>query len=147
MCSVILSVIVAATNLTALAPYSIDFTRAATAAAQLYGLIDRESQIGPFSKSGQTPASAEGELEFENITFAYPTRPGVTVLDSFSLKFPRSKVIALVVGIGSSHLNEHALTVVRVLQAQVRVRSLVLSKDGMTLSLAQLSWMAVQLIS
>jgi ATP-binding cassette subfamily B (MDR/TAP) protein 1 len=81
-----------------LAPYSIDFTRAATAAAKLFVLIDRNSRIDPLASTGEQPSeSIIGEVELNNITFSYPTRPGVTVLDDFSLKIPAGKVTALVV--------------------------------------------------
>lgn len=95
---VLLSVVIAAVNLTMLAPYSVDFTRAATSAGQLFKLIDRKSAIDPFTGSGEQPPETTGIIELEDVTFAYPTRPGITVLDKFSLKVPAGKVTALVVG-------------------------------------------------
>lgn len=76
----------------------IDFTRATTAAAKLFSLIDRKSKINPFDTSGKQPDESIGGLELQNVTFSYPTRPGITVLDDFSLKIPAGKVTALVVG-------------------------------------------------
>jgi ATP-binding cassette subfamily B (MDR/TAP) protein 1 len=78
----------------------IDFTRATAAAAQLFALIDRKSKINPFNTSGKRPAESIGNLELHNVTFAYPTRPEVAVLDNFSLKAPAGKVTALVVSTG-----------------------------------------------
>ncbi|KAL2021732.1 hypothetical protein VTK56DRAFT_6675 [Thermocarpiscus australiensis] len=92
---VLLSVVIAAVNITMLAPYSIEFTRAATAAAQLFKPIDRASAIDPFDRSGEQPTHVTGLVEFENVTFCYPTRPGIKVLDDFSLKVPAGKVTAL----------------------------------------------------
>lgn len=92
-----LSIVIAAISLTTLAPYSIDFARAGTSASQLFKLIDRESDINPFDESGEQPTETVGRIELENVTFAYPTRPGVTVLDDFSLTAPPGKVTALVV--------------------------------------------------
>lgn len=80
-----------------LAPYSIEFTRAAASAAFLFKLIDRKSAIDPFNKDGEQPSTINGLVELNNITFAYPTRPGTTVLDDFSLTVPAGKVTALVV--------------------------------------------------
>lgn len=97
--SVLLSVVIGATSLTMLAPYIIEFTRAASAAAQLFKLIDRKSEIDPFDKSGEQPAETVGVVDLENITFEYPTRPGVTVLNNYSLHVPAGKVTALVVGL------------------------------------------------
>ena len=80
-----------------LAPYSIEFTRAGASAASLFKLIDRESAINPFDKSGEQPSEITGLVELGDITFAYPTRPDTTVLDRFSLTVPAGKVTALVV--------------------------------------------------
>lgn len=93
----LLSVAIGSIQITMLAPYSIEFTRAATSAAMLFKLIDRESAIDPFDKSGEQPSEVAGLVELENITFAYPTRPDTTVLDNFSLQVPAGKVTALVV--------------------------------------------------
>jgi ATP-binding cassette, subfamily B (MDR/TAP), member 1 len=84
-------------QITMLAPYSIEFTRAATSAAVLFKLIDRESAIDPFDKSGEQPPEVTGLVELEDVAFAYPTRPNTTVLDNFSLRVPAGKVTALVV--------------------------------------------------
>lgn len=94
---VLLAVIIGATNITMLAPHSIDFTRAASAAGQLFKLIDRQSLIDPLDKSGEQPSETVGLVELENVTFAYPTRPGITVLDDFTLAVPAGKVTAIVV--------------------------------------------------
>jgi ATP-binding cassette subfamily B (MDR/TAP) protein 1 len=63
----------------------------------LFLLIDRQSTIDPFDPSGDQPELEAAEVELENVTFAYPTRPGATVLDNFSLKVPAGKTTALVV--------------------------------------------------
>jgi ATP-binding cassette, subfamily B (MDR/TAP), member 1 len=97
--TVLLSVVIGSTQLTMLAPYTIDFGRAATAAVKLFNLIDRKSAIDPFSKDGEKPTETAGVIDIENVTFAYPTRPGVTVLHDFSLQVPAGKVTALVVSI------------------------------------------------
>lgn len=88
--------IIAATSLTNLAPYLLEFTRASTAAGQLFELIDRKSSINSFEPSGKRP-EITGHIEFDNISFAYPTPPDATVLENFSLKVPARKVTALVV--------------------------------------------------
>lgn len=91
--------VIAAISLTTLAPYTIDFARAGSSASQLFKLIDRKSDIDPFDEAGEEPAETLGHIELENVNFAYPTRPGVTVLDNFSLNAPPGKVTALVVSV------------------------------------------------
>jgi len=93
------SVVIAAISLTALAPYSIDFSRAASAAAKLFRLIDRRSAIDPFQERGEEPPTTVGFVELDNVTFAYPTRPSATVLNDFTLRIPTGKVTALVVSL------------------------------------------------
>lgn len=92
-----MSVIIAATQLTMLTPYMVDFTRSAAAAVKLFELIDRKSAIDPHGNTGNEPSEILGEIEFSGVTFAYPTRPEVKILDNFSLKAPAGKVTALVV--------------------------------------------------
>lgn len=98
---VLMSVIVASSSLTAIAPYLIDFSRAASAAVELFRLMDRVSNIDPFDKSGDQPSEVEGTIDCENIKFSYPMRPGVTVLENFCLRIPAGKVTALVGASGS----------------------------------------------
>lgn len=99
--TVLLSVVIASVNLTIIAPNALDFGRAAAAAAQLFALIDRESTINPLVEDGLRPEATIGHVQLENVSFAYPTRPGVTVLDNFSLDVPAGKVTALVGQSGS----------------------------------------------
>ncbi|KAL2279659.1 hypothetical protein FJTKL_13337 [Diaporthe vaccinii] len=94
--TVLLSVIIATLNITIIAPYTVSFQRAGSAAAQLFTLIDRVSQINIFEKGGERPSQTDGVVDIKNIGFEYPTRPGVTVLEDFSLHVPAGKLIALV---------------------------------------------------
>lgn len=97
MSRVVFSVVIAASMLNSIAPNMITFTRAATAAAELFTLIDRVSEIDPLDLTGSTPAHVDGAIDFHGVTFSYPTRPNVTVLNNFSLHVPAGKVTALVV--------------------------------------------------
>ncbi|KAF3002317.1 hypothetical protein E8E14_004790 [Neopestalotiopsis sp. 37M] len=103
--TVLMSVIIATISITMIAPYTISFGRAATAASQVFALIDRVSAIDPFDQGGEKPATTEGVIDVENVTFSYPTRPGVTILDNFSLHVPAGKVAALVPASGTIKLD------------------------------------------
>ncbi|KAL3460931.1 P-loop containing nucleoside triphosphate hydrolase protein [Aspergillus heterothallicus] len=133
---VLMSVVIASINLTMLAPYSIDFSRAASAAAQLFRLIDRDSAINPFSAEGLEPESTVGEVNLENITFAYPTRPGITVLDNFSLKVPAGKVTALVGQSGSGKS-----TIVGLIERWYNPNSGTIKLDGNPIDHLNLNWL------
>lgn len=78
-------------------PQMVIFGRAATAAAELASLIDRKSNINSLAALGDNPETFSGEFELQDISFSYPTRVDVTVLDKFSLRAPAGKVTALVV--------------------------------------------------
>jgi ATP-binding cassette subfamily B (MDR/TAP) protein 1 len=80
-----------------LAPHTVAFGRAATASVELFKLIDRESEINAFDDSGVKPEQITGTITMEDVSFCYPTRPEVTVLDKFCLTVPAGKVTALVV--------------------------------------------------
>lgn len=94
-----MSVILASTNLTSLAPHFVDFSQAASAAFKLFNLMDRASGMDPFSTTGERPSEVNGVIELENVRFAYPTRPNTTILPNFSLAIPAGKVTALVVSV------------------------------------------------
>ncbi|KAL8387003.1 hypothetical protein RB595_010231 [Gaeumannomyces hyphopodioides] len=134
--TVLLSVVIAAISLTQMAPYSIEFTRAASAAAQLFALIDRQSKIDPLDPSGERPTENRGVIELENITFAYPSRPGVTVLDNFSLTAPAGKITALVGPSGSGKS-----TIVGLLERWYNPASGTIKLDGRSIDQLNLSWL------
>jgi ATP-binding cassette subfamily B (MDR/TAP) protein 1 len=135
-CRVLLSVAIGSMQITMLAPYSVDFTRATTSAAVLFKLIDRQSAIDPFDKSGEQPSDVEGVLELENVTFAYPTRPNTTVLDNFSLHVPAGKVTALVGPSGSGKS-----TIVGLIERWYNPSSGVIKLDGRPIDQLNLNWL------
>lgn len=97
ICSVLFSVIIAASTIMTMAPHFLTFGRAATAAIELFKLIDRESEIDAFDSSGLQPEAVSGNIEIEGVTFMYPSRPDTVVLDNLTLSVPDGKVTALVV--------------------------------------------------
>ncbi|KAF9874829.1 ABC transporter [Colletotrichum karsti] len=134
--TVLLSVVIGTTSLTMLTPYIIEFTRAASAAAQLFKLIDRASDIDPFDKSGEQPKETVGVVDLENITFAYPTRPGVTVLDQFSLHIPAGKVTALVGSSGSGKS-----TIIGLIERWYNPKNGTIKLDGTPIDRLNLNWL------
>ncbi|GKT40883.1 leptomycin B resistance protein pmd1 [Colletotrichum spaethianum] len=134
--TVLLSVVIGATSLTMLAPYIIEFTRAASAAAQLFKLIDRQSEIDPFDKSGEQPTETVGVVDLENITFEYPTRPGVTVLKNYSLHVPAGKVTALVGSSGSGKS-----TIIGLIERWYNPKAGTIKLDGTPIEKLNLNWL------
>jgi len=64
-------------------------------------MIDRKSQIDPLSENGKCPDGVIGHVSLRDVTFAYPSRPTVRVLDNLSLDFEAGKITAIVGASGS----------------------------------------------
>ena len=70
-----------------------DFMRAVGASERIFELIDRVPEVQ--SGTQQLP-EVRGELTFEGVQFAYPTRPEHTVLRGLDLQLAPGRVLALV---------------------------------------------------
>ncbi|KAG5815052.1 hypothetical protein H9Q74_002962 [Fusarium xylarioides] len=138
--TVLFSVILAASTLNSIAPRMVTFSRAATAAGELFQLIDRESRIDPFDDSGETPTSTKGSLELKDIAFSYPSRPDTRVLDGFSLSIPAGKVTALVGPSGSGKS-----TIIGLLERWYMPTSGSIELDGKLLEDLNLKWLRTNL--
>ncbi|KAF1832024.1 P-loop containing nucleoside triphosphate hydrolase protein [Decorospora gaudefroyi] len=99
--TVILAVIVAATAMTTIAFPIVAITKASASANELFKTIDRKSEIDPLSDEGKVPTFCNGVIEINDITFAYPARPDITVLKNLTLSAPAGKTTALVGASGS----------------------------------------------
>jgi len=99
--SVVFALILAATSLQTIALQTMTVANAASAASELFAIIDRKSAIDPANDAGNTPASCNGTLELKDITFEYPSRPESRVLNGFTLSIPAKKTTALVGASGS----------------------------------------------
>jgi ABC-type multidrug transport system fused ATPase/permease subunit len=51
--------------------------------------------IDSLADAGLYPMEVKGDIEFRNVTFAYPARPDVNALTGFSLKIPAGQTVAL----------------------------------------------------
>jgi ATP-binding cassette subfamily B (MDR/TAP) protein 1 len=74
-------------------------SRAADAASILFSIIDAPQ---PLTEGFKGPVvSSREDITFENVNFAYPTRPDVQVLNNLSIDFPAGKLTAIVGESGS----------------------------------------------
>ena len=73
-----------------------DLLRAAGASERLAELLHAEPDIRPPAEPVKLPEPAEGALEFEHVTFHYPTRRETAALDDFSLRVRARERLALV---------------------------------------------------
>ncbi|KAH1571385.1 hypothetical protein KXW39_009270 [Aspergillus fumigatus] len=133
---VLFSIIMAATTVMQIAPHMVAFSRAATAASELFSLIDRHSEINPFDDSGAKPENPTGSIELHGVNFRYPSRPDVAVLEDFTLHIPAGKVTALVGPSGSGKS-----TIIGLLERWYSPCSGSISLDGKDISHLNLKWL------
>ncbi|CAF4190129.1 unnamed protein product [Rotaria magnacalcarata] len=85
------------------------YAKAKQAALRIMKLNQRQSKINPHDDSGIILKEMEGNIEFHNVDFRYPTRPTLRILRSFSLKCLSSGTTALVGPSGSGKSTTIAL--------------------------------------
>ncbi|KAL1846441.1 hypothetical protein Plec18170_009167 [Paecilomyces lecythidis] len=133
---VLFSVVIAASSLTQITPYFSSFARAASAAKELFKIIDRPSSLDPFNSRGCIPKAIFGDISFSNVDFTYPTRPDVRVLTQFSLNFPAGKTTALVGPSGSGKS-----TVIGLLERWYRPLAGQITLDGKSIDSLDVNWL------
>ncbi|XP_050469908.1 ATP-binding cassette sub-family B member 10, mitochondrial [Bombus huntii] len=89
-----------AISLNGLSSFYSELNKALGANMRLAELIEREPTI-PIQGGKILEKQLSGDIEFQNVNFAYPTRRNTWVLKNFSLKIPPCMVIAIVGASGS----------------------------------------------
>ena len=74
-------------------------SKAISASGAFFGVID--SEPAPVTGLRDPDVTSQADIVFENIQFAYPTRPDTLILKGFNASFPRGKTTALVGPSGS----------------------------------------------
>ncbi|NWR05352.1 MDR1 protein, partial [Paradoxornis webbianus] len=90
------SVMFAAMNVGQSASMAPDYGKALTSAQRIFQLLDRKPLIDSYSEQGEKLRHFEGNIEFRNIHFVYPTRPEVQVLQGLNVKVNKGQTLALV---------------------------------------------------
>ncbi|HCX66300.1 MAG TPA: ABC transporter, partial [Rhodobiaceae bacterium] len=91
----ILYAVFAASALAALSEIWGDMQMAAGATERLVEILDVEPLIAAPENPLPIP-QAQGEIVFDNVTFSYPSRPGVSALHDYSLTVSPGETVALV---------------------------------------------------
>lgn len=136
--SFLLYALIVAFSLGALGNLYADFVRSIGAADRLFQILDREAEI-PLT-GGLCPAECLGEIEFKDVTFAYPSRPDVLALAQVSLHIEPGQVVALVgrSGSGKSTIASLLMRFYDVGEGGIRV-------DGHALEALDASWLRRQI--
>lgn len=76
--------------------YFAQFSQGTVAASRVFEVIDRIPEVDPYSSQGFKPSNICGNIEFRDVSFAYPSRPTIQILQSLNLVIHASKTLALV---------------------------------------------------
>ncbi|CAG5030067.1 unnamed protein product [Parnassius apollo] len=67
-----------------------------SAGGRVFEYINKDPQMDTSGKKVIKYHEFHGDIEFKDVTFAYPTRPEAIVLKNFNLKIPAGKTVAIV---------------------------------------------------
>eukprot|EP01018_Ginkgo_biloba_P030329 Gb_08616 [translate_table: standard] len=122
---------------TGLAP---DISKVKTSIASVFGIIDRKSKIDPTDSSGLTLTNVKGDIEFQHVSFKYPTRPYVQIYRDLCLFVHSGKTVALVGESGSGKS-----TVISLLQRFYDPDLGHIILDGIDIQKLQVRWLRQQM--
>ena len=102
---VLFSVVIGTSSITMIAPSIGEFAKAAAAAKSILDMIQRQPHIDPLGQGGEQPKTLDGHISLRNVSFAYPARPTLKVLDigdgENGIDFEAGKITAIVGASGS----------------------------------------------
>uniref|UniRef100_A0A3Q3EZW1 Bile salt export pump n=1 Tax=Labrus bergylta TaxID=56723 RepID=A0A3Q3EZW1_9LABR len=93
---VFFGVLIAAMNLGQASPCLEAFASGRGAATIIFETIDREPEIDCLSEAGYKLDRVKGDIEFHNVSFYYPSRPDVKILDQLSVAVKSGETTAFV---------------------------------------------------
>jgi len=77
------------------------FAGGQAAAYNMFETINREPEIDAYSTTGRKLDDIQGDIEFRDVYFSYPTRPDEQIFSGFSLAIQSGTTVALVGQSGS----------------------------------------------
>ncbi|KAE8703555.1 ABC transporter B family member 12 [Hibiscus syriacus] len=117
-----------------------DTSKAKSAAASIFTIIDRESKIDPSDEYGTTLENVKGDIELRHVSFKYPLRPDIQIFRDLSLSIHAGKIVALVGESGSGKS-----TVISLLQRFYDPDLGLITLDGVEIKKLQLKWLRQQI--
>ncbi|CAH1099164.1 unnamed protein product [Psylliodes chrysocephalus] len=118
------------------APYIETFGLAKSAATNIFRLIDNEPIINFPKPDLKTLISFKGNIEFRNVKFHYPSRPGISVLKGIYFKIKAGEKVAIVGGSGCGKS-----TIIQLLQRFYDPISGQILIDGNNIKELDLNWL------
>ncbi|XP_061840917.1 bile salt export pump-like [Nerophis lumbriciformis] len=133
---VFFGVLIAAMNLGQASPCLEAFAAGRGAATIIFETIDREPEIDCLSEAGYKLDKVKGDIEFHNVTFHYPSRPEVKILEQLSVAVKSGETTAFVgpSGAGKS-------TTVQLIQRFYDPREGMVTLDGHDIRGLNIQWL------
>ncbi|KAK4423897.1 putative multidrug resistance protein [Sesamum alatum] len=79
-----------------------DLSKGSSAVRSVFAILDRKTKIQPDNLEGnKVRGTLQGKIEFNDVYFSYPSRPGQMIFQGLSLKIEAGKTMALVGESGS----------------------------------------------
>ncbi|KAL6004053.1 ABC transporter B member 11 [Asimina triloba] len=127
-------------------------SKAKSSAASIFAIIDRKSEIDASDETGITIEDLRGDIEFQDVSFKYPTRPETRIFRDICLAIQSGKLLR--VNNYYSHCQTVALvgengsgksTVISLLQRFYNPDSGKIWLDGIEIQMLQLRWLRQQM--
>ncbi|KAJ4832972.1 ABC transporter B member 15 [Turnera subulata] len=78
-----------------------DLAKGSSSVSSVFAILDRYTKIEPEDPESYEPEKITGQIEVNNVDFAYPARPNVMIFKGFSITLEAGKSTALVGSSGS----------------------------------------------
>ncbi|KAL5852914.1 hypothetical protein ACOSQ3_008032 [Xanthoceras sorbifolium] len=117
-----------------------DASKANSAVASVFQILDQKSKIDSGDESGTTIENVKGEIEFHHVSFKYPTRPDIQIFKDLCLAIRSGKTVALVGESGSGKS-----TVISLLQRFYDPDSGHITLDRIEIEKLQVKWLRQQM--
>uniref|UniRef100_A0A452RYI7 Bile salt export pump n=1 Tax=Ursus americanus TaxID=9643 RepID=A0A452RYI7_URSAM len=93
---VISSVVLSATALGRASSYTPSYAKAKISAARFFQLLDRQPPVRVYSSAGEKWDNFQGQIDFVDCKFTYPSRPDIQVLNGLSVSVRPGQTLAFV---------------------------------------------------
>jgi ATP-binding cassette subfamily B (MDR/TAP) protein 1 len=78
-----------------------DIVKGAQALGSVFRVVHRETKLSPDQPNSRLVSQVNGDLEFRNVSFVYPTRPEIDIFKNLNLRVSAGKSLAVVGPSGS----------------------------------------------
>ncbi|KAJ9557917.1 hypothetical protein OSB04_012531 [Centaurea solstitialis] len=117
-----------------------DLNKARESIVSIFEILDSKPEIDSSIESGTTLDQVKGDVELQNVSFKYPTRPDIQVFKDLSLTIPSGKTVALVGESGSGKS-----TIISLLERFYNPCSGHIYLDSIDIQTFKISWLRQQL--